>query len=33
MEVKQEMSKFTDNLMKQIQTYAEFASTSMNKLD
>ena len=27
------MSKFTDNLMKQIQGYAEFASTSMNRLD
>lgn len=33
MEVKEEMSKFTDNLMKQIQEYAEFTSTSLNKLD
>jgi hypothetical protein len=33
MEAKHEMSKFTENLMKQIQGYAEFASNSMNRLD
>lgn len=33
MEVKNEMSEFTDNLMKQIQGYAQFAANSMQRLD
>ncbi len=33
MEKKHQMSLFTDNLMKQILNYAEFASTSLDKLD
>lgn len=33
MDTKHEMFAFTHSLMKQIQDYAEFASTSMQRLD
>jgi hypothetical protein len=33
METKHQMSLFTDNLMKQIQGYAEFTSSNLQKLD
>lgn len=33
METKHQMSIFTDNLMKQIQGYAEFTSGNLQKLD
>jgi len=33
METKHQMSIFTDNLMKQIQGYAEFTSSNLQKLD
>ena len=33
METKHQMSVFTDNLMKQIQSYAEFTSGNLQKLD
>lgn len=33
METKHQMSLFTDNLMRQIQSYAEFTSGNLQKLD
>ena len=33
METKHSMSLFTDNLMKQIQGYAEFTANNLQKLD
>jgi hypothetical protein len=33
MEVKEEMQKFTDKLMKTIQEHAEFTSNSLGKLE